>query len=157
MSVETQDIDKGFKALLKELRALDNDPFVKVGFTKPDNHKESGESLLLIASSNEFGTSDGRIPERSFMRSTADRIRDRVSQMVDKGYDKIINRKSTVKKILDEIGLFVTAETQKTIAEIDSPANSEKTINKKGSSNPLVDTGFMRQSVKHEVRMDGRK
>ena len=156
MSVETKDIDKGYKALLKQLKILDNNPYVKIGFPKEGKKThEGGQSLALIASSNEFGTADGRIPERSFMRSTADEKRKEVNSIIDDGLNKIIKQKMTVLGLLEKIGVFGKGATQKKITDLSSPPNKSGTINKKGSSNPLVDTGFMRQSVGFETKIKG--
>ena len=47
--------------------------------------------------------------------------------------------------------VFVTAATQNYIIKLREPPNSKKTIKEKGSSNPLIDTGQMMQSVTSEV------
>jgi hypothetical protein len=156
LSIETKDVDKGYKALIKQLRLLDNKPYVKVGFPKEGiKTHESGESLALIASVQEFGTQDGRIPERSFLRSTADEKRKEVNSIIDSGLNDIIKQKTTVQKLLDKIGIFGKGATQQKITDISSPPNKSGTISKKGSSNPLVDQGFMRQSVGYEVKLGG--
>lgn len=152
MSATIKDNDKGWKAYKAEIDKLKKKPFVKVGFTEDIPHEESGESLNLIASSNEFGTKDGRIPERSFMRSTFDANTKQTSKLIAEGYDKIIKGRSKVLDVLNLVGVFFQGSVQKTIAQLDSPANAESTANSKGSNNPLVDTGFMRQSVKFEVK-----
>lgn len=156
LSIETKDVDKGYKALLKQLRILDDNPYVKVGFPKEGikNH-EGGGSLAVIASANEFGTADGRIPERSFLRSTADEKRKEFNDMLDEGLNNIIKQKTTVQKLLDVLGIFAKGATQKKITDIIGPQNAESTVARKGSSTPLVDTGFMRQSIGYEVKIKG--
>ena len=158
MSVETKDNDKKFRTLLKELKKIDAQPFVKTGFLKdeahPDGESQNGGGLLVIASSQEFGTE--HIPERPFMRITADSIRGQVGKMIDDGYTRIINGSETVEKLLGKIGVFAVGKIQETITNLSDPPNDPKTIERKGSSNPLIDTGFMRSSVRHEIVMNGK-
>jgi len=157
MSVQFDEKDLGWKAFVNEVKKLDKNPYTKIGIQQDENHPEDGESLLIIASSNEFGTHDGRIPERSYMRSTHDENKRLITSMVDRGYDSIIAGKSTVKTVLSQIGAVFKGEVQKKMVDLTSPPNAESTIKRKGSSNPLIDTGFLRQSIKDKVVMEGDK
>lgn len=51
--------------------------------------------------------------------------------------------------ILEQVGLIAVAKVQQKIVDVRTPPNAPSTIRKKGSSNPLIDTGAMRQSVSH--------
>ncbi len=157
MSVQFEEKDYGWKALTKELRKLEKDPYVKIGVPKDEKHPEDGESLLVIASSNEFGTNDGRIPERSYLRSTYDENRRIINSFITKSYDEIMTGKTTVEKALGQLGAFFKGKVQKKMVDLSTPANAPSTIKAKGSSNPLIDTGFLRQSIKEKVEMDGNK
>ena len=55
------------------------------------------------------------------------------------------------------MGMKVQADVQQAITVLSSPANAPSTIAKKGSSNPLIDTGHMRQSVSHRLVKSKRK
>lgn len=156
MTIKTTEKDLGYKKILEQFKEIAKDPYVKVGIVKDEKHQD-GTSLALIASSNEFGTDDGRVPERSFMRSTADKERRNVKNLIDKGYKDIIKGRETVFGLLTKVGLYVTGKTQQTITDLDNPENAPSTIKGKGSSNPLIDTGLMRQSIRHEVVKDGSK
>lgn len=54
-------------------------------------------------------------------------------------------------KIMNQVGVLAVGYTQKYITDLQDPPNAASTIRKKGSSNPLVDSGAMRQSVKHAL------
>ena len=43
-------------------------------------------------------------------------------------------------------------EFKKTIKTLNSPPNKPSTVKNKGSSNPLIDTGLLRQSITYQVR-----
>ena len=158
MGVETTEIDLGFKAFVKELKELEKQPFVKVGFPekKEKKHSDSGESLTLIASVQEFGTADGKIPERSFMRASANRISKDMIKFIAAGIQDIYTLKASTAGLLGRIGVKVKGEVQSEITNVTSPANKASTVASKGSSSPLIDQGQMRQAVTFEVVKDGR-
>lgn len=53
----------------------------------------------------------------------------------------------------NRLGHIMVGDIQKEITDLQEPPNAESTIKKKnGKSNPLIDTGIMRNSVKHTVR-----
>lgn len=54
-------------------------------------------------------------------------------------------------QILDAVGVVAAAKVKVYMTELKTPPNAASTIRKKGSSNPLIDTGAMRQSVTHQV------
>lgn len=99
---------------------------------------------------NEFGTK--RMPERPAFRNTIARMR---------GANGV---RAQVKKLLDThsvtmppngyeaLGAWAQGELQTEIVNLRYPPNSPVTVKMKGSSNPLIDTGFMRLSVTWRVK-----
>ena len=83
---------------------------------------------------NHFGTED--IPARPFLQFD----QNAAAKLVRKA---IVSDGDTVGMI--KVGL--TGMIQENIRELKRPANADSTIKKKGSSNPLIDTGAMRQAV----------
>ena len=57
----------------------------------------------------------------------------------------------------DMIGAKAAAIMKRTIRDFDDPPNAPATIKKKKSSNPLVDTGLLMQSVTWELRKPKRE
>lgn len=55
---------------------------------------------------------------------------------------------------LDVIGAFAAGSVQTYMTELKDPPNSAYTIEQKGSSNPLIDTGALRQSITWKVTKD---
>ena len=53
---------------------------------------------------------------------------------------------------LERIGAVVAGAIQQSIRDLRDPPNAPATIERKGSSNPLIDTGFMRLSVSWRVQ-----
>jgi hypothetical protein len=54
-------------------------------------------------------------------------------------------------QILESVGVVASSAVKVYMTELKTPPNAASTIRKKGSSNPLIDTGAMRQSVTHQV------
>ena len=108
-----------------------------------------GANLVDIASFNEFGTS--RIPARSFLRSTFDENLPAYEKML-KRLVKTISPKRSAEQAAALLGIKMVADVQAKIVSLTDPPNAPSTIAKKGSSNPLIDTGRMRQSIAYEGR-----
>lgn len=57
-------------------------------------------------------------------------------------------------QILEQVGAIAAGSVQQYMTDLKSPANAKSTIAKKGSSNPLIDTGALRASVTYKVTSD---
>ena len=54
-------------------------------------------------------------------------------------------------QILEAVGAVAVGKVKVYMTDLKTPPNAASTIRKKGSSNPLIDSGAMRQSVTHKV------
>ena len=113
------------------------------------NAYPDGTPVISVGVWNEFGTE--RIPERSFLRAG---IREGTQ-----GY-KALNRvnlrllqagKKSAREAMGELGLLAQGDVQAKINDVSEPPNADSTVAIKGSSNPLVDTGHLKQSITFEV------
>ena len=120
---------------------------VDIGFISAARYPD-GTRVLDVAARNEFG--DRRVPERPFMRialeSLAQGLLRDIADEVERGERVSFSREDAAK-----IGAIGVNEIQETITQLDEPPNAPETIRRKGSSNPLIDTGFMRRSVTYRV------
>lgn len=146
MSKFVEDKDLGFKALMDDAKKLANEPFVKVGVLG-----KSGSELATYAGANEFGTRDGRIPERSFIRSTMDQNRFALFQQANRYLNQIASGSMDLKTALGLLGEFIRGQIVSKITTLQDPPNAPSTIARKGSANPLIDEGRMRQAIAWEV------
>lgn len=140
--------DRKWRQIKKELLGMEK-LFTLVGIQEGVNDPE-GTSLALIAASNEFGTQDGHIPERPWMRGWFDANKTRIEKVAANLVKKVIDRKITGQKAIKLLGEWATGQMKKSITALRTPPNAASTIRKKGSSNPLIDTGYMRSSVTHK-------
>lgn len=121
-------------------------------------------TLVEIGSVHEFGTKDGKIPERSFLRGTLDKKESAYGKALTGALQRALDEVSidgigdvagAFARQLDVLGLRVVRDVQTTIRDSGPgwPPNAPLTIALKGSSKPLIDTGRLRQSIRHAVRV----
>ena len=119
---------------------------VKVGFFSTAKY-EDGTPVAAVAAWNEFGTET--IPERPFFRNALAESERSVGRILQAGLD---TKKMVVgEQLAGRVGAHVQGKIQDGITALKEPPNSPSTIRAKQSSNPLVDTGFMRDSVTWQV------
>ena len=119
---------------------------VKVGFFSTAKYQD-GTPVAAVAAWNEFGTET--IPERPFFRNALAESERGVSNILAKGID-------TKKMVVDEqlagrAGAYVQGKIRDSITTLKEPPNAPETVRRKGSSDPLLDTGTLRNSVDWEV------
>ena len=125
---------------------------------KPANGgKVSKVNMADIASFNEFGTSKGSwsgkgIPARPFMRSTFDEQQEKYTLLLNRVIKHILAGNITPATALNRLGLMVKSDVQSKINNLRTPPNSQVTIDNKGSSNPLIQYGRLKQSIEYEIR-----
>lgn len=149
-STKVIDKDLGYDKFMKQMAEMSSQPFVKIGVLGTDEKSEDGEvTVVEYATYNEFGTAD--IPERSFIRSTMDERKRRIFGKAFKLQGDIVLGKMTIDKALAIMGTLIKGNIIQKITNLRSPANADSTVQAKGSSNPLIDSGRLKQSIDYEV------
>lgn len=108
-------------------------------------------TLVEVATFNEFGTRDGRVPSRPFMAISAETGRRALKHLVANGWVSVLRGRRRVEDLPDLLGLKHVSQIQRTISDGVDPANADATIYAKGSSKPLINTGQLRQSITYLV------
>lgn len=147
--------DLGYSAVIRELSRLAG-TFITVGVHGDVGYTLDGTPMVLVAAANELGTSDGRVPQRSFIRSTVDERRAEIARIQTQVMGKIADGKMTAAQGAGVVAQFVEAKVKEKVTTLDEPPNAPSTVAKKGSSNPLIDTGALRSAVVAKV-IEGRK
>lgn len=163
------DKDRGWKKIVADLTALKNAPYVKVGLVGPDagaTHKDQGKgeslSVAAIGMIHEFGSESRNIPERSFIRGTIDANVAHIRSVITTLSKNVMLQKMNATQALGILGLDVTKliKNRITVERIPPPLKPEtikqKTRDGKAGDTPLVDTGQMLNSVRHQVVIDGK-
>lgn len=140
IGMSVKDTDHGFKAALADFAKTNVDVVVGV-------LGSAGESEVIIAAVHEFGSQDGHIPQRSYLRSTIDDRRGEIFDLLE-----LQLKKSKPEVAAGRIGMQVVSMVRERIRDRISPALKPATIKRKGSDIPLIDTGRLLQSITSEVR-----
>ena len=64
---------------------------------------------------------------------------------------KAVEKGKSLDTALNQVGLVAVGNVQKYMTELRTPPNAASTIKKKKSSNPLIDSGALRQSVTYKI------
>lgn len=91
-----------------------------------------------------------KIPERSFLRSGHDENAERVLNQTERAIGQVLGGKMSVDDMLDLYGQQMSTAIKQYIKKLSSPPNHPYTVEQKGSSNPLVDTGQLIESITWE-------
>lgn len=147
--------------LEKEVATIKGKPRVKIGVTQAafgEPKREAGTPLTLgeVAVVNEFGTENGRIPERSFIRWTHDEYRQQMIRMIDDLRHEVMARRMTTKRALGLVGAEMQRLIKKRIVDIKTPPNAPSTIVAKTRAgrvgdNPLINTGQLLSRILWET------
>ena len=138
------------KKYFRELKKM-TDMEIQVGF-QGDQKYEDGTSIAQVAAINEFGASD--IPERPFMRQSFENHEGELQAACDAA-QRLVSSGGSAEQALQQIGVIAKGLVQDEIVNGGFAPNAESTIKKKGSEQPLIDTGTMRQSVNFVVKRRG--
>jgi len=161
---DTNNIDK----VMRNLKQLGGKQ-IKVGLFGEDDSE-----LVMIGAVHEYGTeikvtprmrawfaANGyplkkettviKIPERSWLRTGFDENVDKIAEKIEKLLPDVIEGNINPKLFMDAIGMEFAGLIQKKMRDLKNPPNSQMTIERKGSDNPLIDTGRLVGSIRHTV------
>ncbi|MEH6943391.1 hypothetical protein [Bacillus sp. JJ722] len=91
------------------------------------------------------------IPERSFLRSGFDESVDDIAKKIEDLAPLVLQNQVDPQIFMNMIGLEFAGKIQQKIRNLRGPANSDMTVERKGSSNPLVDSGRLVGSISHKI------
>lgn len=126
------------------------DRIVRVGF--PQGKAEAdGTPVAMIAAVHEFGSPEHGIPERSFLRAGTRANAPKYVRLNKVNLVRILRGQLTAEEALSQLGEMAKGDVQQTIRSGDFAPLKQATIDRKGSSQPLIDSGQMVQSVSYEL------
>ena len=91
------------------------------------------------------------IPERAFLRNGYDENKDDIIAKAEAILGDVIGGKMSANQLFELIGLLMKSRIQDYARDLDSPPNHPYTVERKGSANPLVDTGDMIGAIDYKV------
>ena len=146
--------------LLKELKKLKKLQ-VRIGVQGGEVHKirlEDGKEiwgadLVDIAIWNELGT--GRIPARPFLGQTVDQHGAEIQKAAAQLVQKICKGQLDAQSALKQLGVLTVGYVQNQITDGDFGPDAPRTVQRKGSDHPLIDTGQLRQGISYVICKKG--
>lgn len=138
---------RGVKALLDRFERL-RQKAVYVGVPAEHNPPVAKFNMASLAAVLEFGSADGRIPPRPFLRQTLAENQQKYADL----FADLFKQGKAPNAIYETIALIAQGDVQQNIVNGGWVPNAPSTIKRKGSSKPLIDTGRLRQSVRGVVR-----
>ena len=94
---------------------------------------------------------DIKIPARPWLEPGFNSGLKEYEEIMAEGIDETVNG-GDIKKALNKVGVFAVGMVQSFMTSLKAPANKPATVKKKGSSNPLIDSGAMRASVNYKLQ-----
>jgi len=145
---------RGMRAADRVANNLEKATTVVVGLPKGSNAYPDGTSVIEVGAVHEFGV--GRIPERSFLRSTVLEKKREYKRLLASLAKKMVEG-MPAPQALGLLGTKVQSDVQAKFTDNDwPPLSPQAAANRKNtdpaSITPLVDTGHLRQSITYEVR-----
>ncbi|WP_446662955.1 hypothetical protein [Geobacillus sp. CCR] len=92
-----------------------------------------------------------KIPERSWLRSGYDENINKIAKKIEEMAPDVIEGNVNPRLFMDAIGMEFAGLIQKKMRDLKNPPNSQMTIERKGSDNPLIDTGRLVNAIRHEI------
>lgn len=138
------------------------------GFAE-DGALEPGSRALTIAevaAFHEFGVPPFQlpsgaihpgIPQRSFIRAWFDESQDFIRETLRSQMSQVVAGKLPVEKAMARMALTFEGSVKQRIARGIAPALSRVTIERKGSSKPLIDKGQLRAAVRGKATLTTRE
>jgi len=143
----------------RELAAI-NQLQTRVGWFDSTRYPD-GTPVAGVAVVQEYGTEDGRIPSRSFMRSTQAEKKTEWDNTMKKGFSAVMKGSRTSAQVMEALGLMAAGDVRKKIALITTPPLATATLKSRArragpgakavSIKPLNDTGYMLATLTHVV------
>ncbi len=144
--ITTSGIREAREAIEKALNDFMTKEFVTIGIHEDAGQHESDNiTNAQLGAIQEFGTE--HIPARPWLNPGVQSGNAEYIQMITEA----IKNQSPLKSVLEQVGVVAVGKAQLYMTQLKTPPNAASTIKRKGSSNPLIDTGALRQSVSFKV------
>lgn len=137
----------GAAAIEARIRAMRSQPnSVAVGFPNGTDPEQVMKAVFM-----NFGTVN--VPARPFFTNAMRDNRRKYRDFMGRSFEGLLLGETSLSTVLNRLGLVAVGDIQEAIGSNTPPPLAPATIARKGSSRTLVDTGALRQSVLHELRM----
>lgn len=141
----------GVAGLIERLRAI-GEKQVLIGIPSSEAAREGKINNAGLAAVHELGAPSRGIPARPFLVPTIKDNSGKYVMLMKQGFKAALSNKEEVAKVYEKIGIVASDDVKDYIVSGSFEPLKQKTIDKKGSSKPLISTGELRNSISYEVR-----
>lgn len=153
------DTDRGWRRMLEQVASAARGPTVKIGVigSEAGISREDGIAQAALASVHEYGTRDGRIPERAPIRRAVDGHRLEIEALQAKLWRQVLAGTLTHDQALSILGVHVKGKIQSGIEAGLEPDIADSTKEDKtarglaGPHKPLIETGSLKNAYSWEL------
>lgn len=147
-----QQVEEALRKLAEKLQGATR---VLVGVPKGAGVYEDGLTIATIAAVNNFGSADGHIPARPFLQPAIEKGAPQYQRLAEVMIPKVLTGEMDMTMLLEQMGQLAEGHVKQEITDLKIPPNAKSTIAAKGSDNPLIDTGALRQSIRYVIDDSG--
>ncbi len=156
MAARVEDNDRGMQAIVRNVQAFDGQG-VSIGVqgsaASAVVHDSSDLSNVELMAIHEFGAPFAGIPERSVVRATFDAEVAKWNRLVARLAQGIYSERPVAPaRVLGIVGEVARADMINRINAGIPPALKAATLDRKGSSKPLIDTAQLKTAITWKVR-----
>jgi hypothetical protein len=124
---------------------------VEVGLPSGGRHSGTDLSMHELGMVHEYGSPTRNIPARPFIGPPiADNV-DKYKKIMRKQAARLLFRRTSLHNALSLVGEAGKADIQKYMLSANFKPLAASTIEAKGSSKPLIDSGQMRNAITYEI------
>lgn len=146
------DKDRGFARILANIFSNAKESYVTIGIHQEQGEQAHGDfTVAQIAAVHEYGSEDGKIPQRSFIRDTHDLNLRANRQWMKQVQARVLKGELTQHQALTLMGEVGARQMTSRINLGIPPGLKPATIKRKKSSKPLIDSGQLKGSISFKV------
>jgi len=154
MASRVRDIDRGFRRVVRQFRDANLEAAAGYPVGTTGTLASEGTPIWQYMTINEEGSKT--IPSRPFMSDAWDSNVDRYTRISDAGMAQVTVGRTTVRDVMLRVAVEMANDIKRSIATGSFEPNAPSTVERKGSSRPLFDTGAALSAVAFEVRVPRR-
>ena len=143
----------GLKGFLERFRDIGK-PKVYIGVPASKNsiHKDSKINMATLLAIHVLGAPSRGIPQRDPLRPPLIANAQRYTDLMAQGIKNALANGTDPNVVYEKIGIVASNDVKDYFVSGSFKPLDQKTIDRKGSSKPLLDTGELRSSITYQVK-----
>lgn len=141
-------IDHGWKRIERQFSSFKQID-VKIGLFGSGNSPKNNVAYRGLV--HQEPSPSSKTPRRPFMSNAFDEEEYKIKGFIKNEFGKVIDGKQTINQMIKRVGNMHEGQMKRSFTKYNYIELKEATIKRKKSSQPLIDTAVMRNSIKFKV------